>query len=118
MEKEGRSTLENRNKIDMFHFTLLKPKYTGLPVSILVEEKCSGNKEPRIIAMKKPNVVDIFDSIDIFYKNEPYDIFGEGLESEYYKQIAAWIALNKAVLLSHWKFEIDSLDLFEQIKKL
>ena len=110
--------MEHRNKIDMFHFTRLDPKDTGLPVSILVEEKCSGNKEPRIIAVKKPGKVSISDSVDILYKNEPYDMVGQGLKSQYYKQITAWIELNKAVLLSHWNFEIDSADLFEQIKKL
>jgi len=110
--------LEKRNKIDMFHFTRLEPKYTGLSLSIFVEEKCSGNKEPRIIASLKPGCIDIPAAVDIFYKNEPYDIFGEGLESEYYTQITAWIELNKSVLLSHWNFEIDSVDLFRQIKKL
>ena len=110
--------MKHRNKIDMFHFTRLDPEQTGLSLSIFVEEKCSGNKEPRIIASLKPGRIDIPAAVDIFYKNEPYEIFGEGLEAEYYTQITAWIELNKSVLLSHWNFEIDSLDLFEQIKKL
>ena len=102
----------------MFHFTRLDPKETGLSLSIFVEEKCSGNKEPRIIVSLKPGCINISNAVDIFYQNEPYDIFGEGMESEYFKQITAWIELNRAVLLSHWNFEIDSVDLFEQIKKL
>ena len=91
------------------------PDKTGLKYTVYVSVK-QGSHDPRIKIFKgkKPQG----DNFSVTIEDEPKTIGTVFVNSKELNKIYNWVKLNKKVLLKHWNFEIDSLEMLSQLKRI
>jgi hypothetical protein len=107
---------------DLFAMSNLGPNNSGLPVPIWIEEKATDdlNKLPhyaRIKVSNKRDNINIKETSAVKF-NDHEIIFTKECPTSFRKPVERWIILNRDILLKHWNKEIDSADMFDNLKKI
>jgi len=101
---------------DGFLNTCLDEKCTNLPVDVHVYCLKTLHSWPFLKATKSGEK-SVTGTALVTISNDPKIIEGK-LDSRTFTAIKKWIKLNKKVLLDHWYYMTDSVELFEKVKKV
>lgn len=103
---------------DFFLMANLRPKHTGLPMTVWVSHKGHARHDARVKVSRTPgDKIDIEDMAVVGVRPTPTLIEGQ-LDSASLKQVQQWIALNEAVLIGFWDGELDTVEMLEGLQRL
>lgn len=101
-----------------FEMANLRPKSTGLPMTIWVSERGRAKHGPRIkVSLKSGDRIDIGDTVTVTIEDKPR-VIGGSLKPPHLDAVVAYIALNRVALLAYWNGEIDTADLLQNLNSL
>ena len=103
---------------DFFLMANLRPKHTGLPMTVWVSHKGNARHDARVKVCRTPgDRIDIDDMAIVGIRPTPTLIEGP-LDAASFKLVQQWIGLNKAVLIGFWDGELDTVELIQTLQTL
>ena len=103
---------------DFFLMSNLRPKHTGLPMTVWVSHKGHAGHDVRVKFSRMPgDKIDIEDMAVVGVRPTPTLIEGQ-LDSASLRQVQRWTVLNEAVLIGFWDGELDTVEMLEGLKRL
>lgn len=103
---------------DPFFMTNLWPESTGLPMTIWVLERANAWHDCWVkVSMVHGKSVEWDKTAIVSVRPRPRVIVGE-LSPEDLTAVSEWIVLNKQVILDHWNYLIDSVELVRRLQRL
>ncbi|WP_428149244.1 hypothetical protein [Brevundimonas sp.] len=103
---------------DFFLMSNLRPKHTGLPMTVWVSHKGHARHDARVKVSRTPgDKIDIEDMAVVGIRPTPALIEGN-LDAVSLKQVQQWIGLNEAVLIGFWDGELDTVEMLQGLKRL
>jgi len=101
-----------------FEMTNLRPKRTGLPMTVYVSFRNKAKHDVRVkVSTVHGNTLDLDRIAVVAVRPEPRLIHGE-LPRRDLELVQRWIELNRDLLVDHWEAKIDAEDVLEQVRKL
>lgn len=101
-----------------FEMTNLRPKRTGLPMTVYVSFRNKAKHDARVkVSMSHGDHMDLDNVAVVSIRPEPKLLHGELSRSDL-QQVQRWIELNRAALLDHWEERSDGADLVYALKRL
>ncbi|MDY6924506.1 MAG: hypothetical protein SWI22_11170 [Pseudomonadota bacterium] len=96
----------------------LRPKHTGLPMTVWVSHRGHARHDARLKVCRKPgDRIDIDDMAVVGIRPTPTLIEGP-LDGASLKLLQQWIGLNEAALIGHWDGDLDTVELLQKLKRL
>lgn len=103
---------------DFFDMSNLRPKTTGLPMTIWVSHRGRARHDARVkVCRKVGDQMDVDDLAVVGIRPAPTLIEGP-LDPANLKLVQQWIALNERVLMGYWNGEIDTAEMIQGIERL
>ena len=104
-----------------FNLASFFPEDTGLSVKVwaihtsdYIEEMCKGRPELLVIAEEVER-----GGFTVSISDDPQVVYGtSSVDPEELDKIFEWVRINKQALLDHWNYVIDSIGLWDKIKKV
>jgi hypothetical protein len=103
---------------DFFLMANLRPKHTGLPMTVWVSHRGHARHDARVKVCRTPgDRIDIDDMAVVGIRPTPTLIEGP-LDGTSLKLVKQWIALNEPVLIGYWDGELDTVEMLQTLKRL
>ena len=103
---------------ELFHMSNLRPKHTGLPMTIWVSYRGHARHDARVKVCRVPgDRIDINDMAVVGIRPTPTLIEGP-LDGASLKLVQQWITLNEATLIGYWDGELDTVEMLQGLKRL
>ncbi len=103
---------------DFFLMANLRPKHTGLPMTVWVSHRGHARHDARVkVSQTHGDQIDIDDMAVVGIRPTPNLIEGR-LSGPDLKLVAQWIAVNETVLIAFWNGELDTIEMTEGLKRL
>jgi hypothetical protein len=103
---------------DFFDMANLRPKTTGLPMTVWVSYRGHARHDARVKVCQTPgDRMDVDDLAVVGIRPEPTLIEGT-LDAANLKLVQQWIALNTETLIGYWDGEIDTADMIQGLQRL
>jgi hypothetical protein len=103
---------------DPFTLTNLRPRCTGLPMTVYVGFGGGAKYDARVkVSVVHDDRIDLNDVAIVSIRPEPKLLHGQLSRSDL-EQVRRWVELNRAALLDHWEERTDGMDLIEALKPL
>jgi hypothetical protein len=103
---------------DAFAMTNLRPRRTGLPMTVYVSLQPGSKHDVRVkVSTVHGQTLDPSRTAVVSVRPEPKLIHGE-LTGRDLELVKRWIELNRDLLIAHWEARLDSEDMFEQVRSL
>ena len=105
-------------KEDFFDMSNLRPKTTGLPMTIWVSHRGHARHDARVkVCRALGDRIDVEDVAVVGIRPEPALIEGP-LDASSLELVERWIVLNEAVLIGYWDGELDTAEMIQGLKRL
>ena len=105
-------------KDDPFTLTNLRPRRTGLPMTVYVGFRGGAKHDALVeISLVHGDHIDLNNVASVSIRPEPRLLHGQPSRSDL-EQVRRWVELNRAALLDHWEERTDGVDLVEALKPL
>lgn len=106
-------------ELDLFLMANLRPKTTGLPMTIWVSERGHARHGPRInkVGLEHGDKLDPYRTASVTVSDTPKAVEGE-LSPQDLRAVQDYIRLNQATLLAYWEGEIDTAELVARLNAL
>ncbi len=112
------ATKPKTEALDLFLMANLRPKTTGLPMTIWVSERGNARHGPRLkVSLQHGPKMDPYHTASVTLGDDPREIDGT-LTPEDLRLVKSFIQLNRAALEAYWKGGIDTGELLERLKAL
>lgn len=103
---------------DFFDMANLRPKSTGLPMTVWVSHKGHARHDARVKVCRTPgDRMDVDDLAVVGIRPQPTLIEGP-LDTQSLRLVEQWIVLNAETLIGYWDGEIDTADLIQGLQRL
>lgn len=103
---------------DFFLMANLRPRHTGLPMTVWVSHKGHARHDARVKVSRSPgDKIDVDDMAVVGIRPNPTLIEGT-LDAASLKLVQQWIALNESVLIDFWNGELDTIEMIQGLKRL
>ena len=103
---------------DPFTLTNLRPRRTGLPMTVYVGFRGGAKHDARVkVSLVHGDHIDLSNVAIVSIRPEPKLLHGRLSRSDL-DQVRRWVELNQAALLDHWEERTDGVDLTEALKSL
>ena len=103
---------------DFFLMANLRPKHTGLPMTVWVSQRGHARHDARVkVCRTHGDRLDASDMAVVGIRPEPTLIEGP-LDAASLKQVRRWIELNEATLIGFWNEELDTVELVQSLQKV
>ncbi len=103
---------------DFFDMANLRPKHTGLPMTIWVSHKGHARHDARVTVCRTPgDRIDVDDMAVVGIRPTPTLIEGP-LDAASLKAVQRWIALNETVLIGFWEGELETIETIQGLKRV
>jgi hypothetical protein len=99
----------------LFEMSNLRTEDTGLPFVVFVSQKGNARHDVRVKVGTNINASSINCSVSV--RNEIEVVAGVWeLNQQYFKLLADWIVLNRAVIIDYWDSNISTSQMIKNIK--
>jgi hypothetical protein len=103
---------------DPFTLTNLRPRRTGLPMTVYVGFRGGAKHDARVkVSLVHGDRIDLNNVAIVSIRPEPKLLHGQLSRSDL-DQVRRWVELNRAALLDHWEERTDGVDLIEALRSL
>lgn len=103
---------------DPFTLTNLRPRRTGLPMTVYVGFRGGAKHDARVkVSLFHGDRIDLNEVAIVSIRPEPKLLHGQ-LSRTDLDLVRRWVDLNRAALLDHWEERTDGMDLIEALKPL
>ena len=103
---------------DFFLMSNLRPRHTGLPMTVWVSHRGKARHDARVKVCRTPgDRIDADDMAVVGIRPAPALIEGP-LDNASLKLVQDWIKLNEATLIGYWNGELDTVEMLEKLKRL
>jgi hypothetical protein len=99
-----------------FEMANLFPKHTGLPFVVWISVRGGARHDVRVKVSASAKALP-GEMATVGIRPEVKVIEGE-MDTEAFRQLEAWIALNRATLISYWDGDIDTQDAMEALMRI
>lgn len=99
-----------------FEMANLFPKHTGLPFVVWISVRGGARHDVRVKVSANAKAMP-GDMATVGIRPDIHIVEGE-LTADAFRQLKAWIELNRATLLSYWEGDIDTQDALESLTKV
>lgn len=103
---------------DFFLMANLRPKHTGLPMTVWVSHRGRARHDARVkVCRDHGDQIDVDDMAVVGIRPTPRLIEGP-LDGSDLKLVQRWIELNEAGLIAFWDGELDTVEFLDGLKRL
>ncbi|CAN5319370.1 hypothetical protein BH09PSE1_BH09PSE1_01340 [soil metagenome] len=103
---------------DFFDMANLRPKTTGLPMTIWVRHRGHARHDARVkVCRALGDKIDVDDMAVVGICPQPALIEG-ALDAASLKVVQQWIVLNSDVLIGYWEGELDTAEMLQSLQKI
>ncbi|MBI4084102.1 MAG: hypothetical protein HY423_15975 [Candidatus Lambdaproteobacteria bacterium] len=112
----ARDALEQSD--DLYEMANIRPKNSGLPMTIWVSERGRARHAPRIkVSLRHGSKMDIGNTVPVTIEDDP-KVIGGRLTREDLDAVQRYILLNRDTLLDYWNGEIDTVELVGRLRRV
>lgn len=103
---------------ELFEMANLYPRTTGLPVTVWVSPRGGARHDVRVkVSRQGGDRMVLDDTVVVGVRPEPGLIEGQ-LDPATFAAVAAWISLNRDVLVAYWDGAADTAELIQRLQRV
>ncbi|MDZ4362175.1 DUF4160 domain-containing protein [Brevundimonas sp.] len=103
---------------DFFLMSNLRPKHTGLPMTVWVSNRGHARHDARVKVCRTPgDWIDTDDMPVVGIRPTPTLLEGQ-LDHASLKLVQKWVTLNQATLIAYWNSELDTVEMIQSLKRI
>ncbi|RYG08889.1 MAG: DUF4160 domain-containing protein [Caulobacteraceae bacterium] len=103
---------------DFFDMANLRPKSTGLPMTVWVSHRGRARHDARVKVCRTPGDRMDVDDLAVVGIRPTATLIDGPLDPASLKLIQRWIALNESVLIGYWNGDLDTAEMIQGLEPL